>query len=78
MAKVVRIVEGTHEDVVRRAAQEAEETSRHVIAAVLYVVMVVCAIRATWLLLAMFGRAGKSVWYYWTERRHIERGKKRE
>lgn len=76
--KLVREVIGTHEDVVRRAAQEAEETSGRVIAVVLYAVAIVCAVRAVWVLLAMCVRVCRSVWYYWTERRPIERAKKRE
>jgi len=76
--KLHGVVEGTHEDVARRAAQEAEATTQAALAAVLYVAMVMLAVRATWLLLALGGRVTKSVWYYWTERRHIERAKKRE
>lgn len=78
MVNIHGVVEGTPEDVARRAAQEAEATSQSVIAAALYIAMVCFAVRATWLLLALAGRVSKRVWYYWTKRRHIERAKKRE
>lgn len=76
--KLVREVIGTHEDVVLRAAQEAEETAERAIAAALYVMAVVCATRAAWLLFALAWRVAASVYHYWTERAHLERGKKRE
>jgi hypothetical protein len=76
--KLVHEVIGTREDVVRLAAQEAEETSGRVIATALYAAAIICAARAVWLLLALCVRICTSVWYYWTERRPIERAKKRE
>jgi len=76
--KLVREVIGTREDVVRLAAQEAEETSGRVIATTLYAAAIICAARAVWLVLALCARTCKSVYYYWTERRPIERAKKRE
>lgn len=78
MAQIHYIYEDTAEEVARRSKDEAEETTRFVFAATLYVVSGVLVCYATWTVLSLVRRVFKNVWHYWTVRRPIEMAKRKE